>query len=374
VQDPLELVAFPAPPDRVGAELSYTAQTNFVGSFTYTWDFGDGTPPAGPSASPDVSHTFTAPGRYIVTLDVVDPASGNGDQIQFVQNVTAPATPLPPTSSSSIAYEGVADRVWVVNPDNDSVSVIDAASLTRLDEIPVCDDPRSVALAGDGRAWVACKDAAAIAVTDSPAEADFKNKSLPGIGTGSINPYRPGQKAIRISFRERDDCAIEEMKAATNLPRCFNWIDTDCLCGADPLADVPGEGKTVCYQNAGLSCLTPGDRRVGHANDIAGDRKGPEKRFLTRGISDFRHDNFVAKRRCPGSRHQRKTGNTHRVLIDFRHGPADRIGIERRDPEPGRRGQAISQTAGPDFAHNHPGKTGLKMTLQKPERRLDRGL
>jgi DNA-binding beta-propeller fold protein YncE len=157
----LEALPFPAPPMLVGGTVSYTAQTNLAGNFVYQWDFGDGSVSA-PSSSPEMSHTYAAPGRYVVTLTITDPVHGSQDQLQFVQNVTAAATPLRPTSSSSIIYEAARNRVWVVDPDNDAVRVIDALSQTGLAVIPVCADPRTLALAGNGQIWVACKDAAAV--------------------------------------------------------------------------------------------------------------------------------------------------------------------------------------------------------------------
>ena len=157
----LEALPFPAPPTLVGGTVSYTAQTNLPGNFVYQWDFGDGSVSA-PSSSPEVSHTYAAPGRYVVTLTVTDPVHGSQDQLQFVQNVTAAATALRPTTSSSILYEAASNRVWVVDPDNDAVRVIDALTQTGLAVIPVCADPRTLAVAGNGQIWVACKDAAAV--------------------------------------------------------------------------------------------------------------------------------------------------------------------------------------------------------------------
>ena len=55
--------------------------------------------------------------------------------------------------SQSVFYESRSgnDRVWVVNPDNDSVSVFDAITNAKLEEIAVGDSPRSLALAADGK-------------------------------------------------------------------------------------------------------------------------------------------------------------------------------------------------------------------------------
>lgn len=203
VQDPLELLPFATPPDLVTNAIEYTAQTSFSGDFLFTWNFGDGTPPVGPADAASVSHTFSAPGRYIVTLSVTDPVTGDTDERQFVQNVTAPPTALRPTSSTSITYEEAADRVWVVNPDHDSVTVLDAVTRTRLAEIPVCDDPRSVAVAGDGRVWVACKDDATLAVVD-PA----------GFSVASAFPLPRGSRPHGLVFDPTGAVAFVALEAA----------------------------------------------------------------------------------------------------------------------------------------------------------------
>ena len=54
--------------------------------------------------------------------------------------------------------------MWVVNQDNDSVSVFDAVTNAKLAEIAVGLMPRSIALAPNGNVWVTNKGAATISV------------------------------------------------------------------------------------------------------------------------------------------------------------------------------------------------------------------
>ncbi len=56
------------------------------------------------------------------------------------------ATFAHPTNSSPIALSQDNSLVWVVNPDDDSVSVINAANNTLIKTIGVGDEPQSVAL------------------------------------------------------------------------------------------------------------------------------------------------------------------------------------------------------------------------------------
>ena len=71
-----------------------------------------------------------------------------------------------PASSTPILYDRSSGRVWVVNPDNDSVSAIDPVALRLVAEIAVGDNPRTLAVAGNGCIWVANHDSASVSVID----------------------------------------------------------------------------------------------------------------------------------------------------------------------------------------------------------------
>jgi YVTN family beta-propeller protein len=165
------LVVAPMPPQiplEVDSVADYTASSSGGVNVVYQWNFGDGTPETTITSSPSVSHTFAEPGIFYVTLTVVDD-SGSADIQTFVQGIHRPHTTDSPASSSNIVYEsrsGENSRIWVVNQDNDSVSVFDTLTHTRISEIPVGVAPRSIAIAPDGRLWVTNKMSANISVID----------------------------------------------------------------------------------------------------------------------------------------------------------------------------------------------------------------
>ncbi len=166
VEDAFQLIPFASPPELDGTSVSFTASVNLSGTFEYTWNFGDGTPTVGPLATPDVTHVFAGPGRHTVTVTAIDPTTLAQTSMQFVQNIAGTPTAAAPTASSSIVYDEATDRVWVVNPDNDSVSVIDAPLGLKLLEIPVCDEPVTLDVAANGDVWVACRGDDVIDVID----------------------------------------------------------------------------------------------------------------------------------------------------------------------------------------------------------------
>ncbi|MEZ4266202.1 MAG: EGF domain-containing protein [Myxococcota bacterium] len=165
VSERLALVPMATPPVLVGATVDYTAQTNFEGSFVFVWDFSDGQGSTEPSGSPERSMVYPAPGRYVVTIDVLDPLTGVTDRTQLVQMVVPAAVGEGARASSGVARHEATQRLFVVNPDNDSLGVVDAVGLTLEAEIPVGAGPRGVA-ASASELWVAGGRADAISVVD----------------------------------------------------------------------------------------------------------------------------------------------------------------------------------------------------------------
>ena len=129
---------------------------------TYSWDFGDGSTPTPPSANSSASHAYTAPGRYPVILTVTNAFVDS--TCSFVQIVHQLLSAVAPVHSSPIISAG--GWVYNVNPDNDTVTAIDASSLAKLWEIPVGAKPQTLATVANGDLWVVNQDDATISVLD----------------------------------------------------------------------------------------------------------------------------------------------------------------------------------------------------------------
>ena len=156
-----------APVITTGSTASYTANvTGGTGTLQYSWNFGDGSTPTAFSTTKTASHAFAANGVYTVTL-TVKAADGSLTVTSFVQAVSSAPTTVAPVASTNVLIEprtGASSRVWVVNQDNDSVSVFDAATNARLAEIAVGNRPRTLALAPNGQIWVANKGSGTISM------------------------------------------------------------------------------------------------------------------------------------------------------------------------------------------------------------------
>ncbi len=168
-----------------GATASYTVKATGHGTLEYRWDFGDGTAPTAFGPSANITHVFADAGVYTVTVTVRDDTGAESTRT-FSQPVTNPVAGGKSVSSSNLLYQapnGGNPRLWVVNADNDTVSVFDTISLTKLAEIGVGAAPRAVAQASDGRVWVTNKTSATVSVIDP---ATLKVVQTVGLPRGSM--------------------------------------------------------------------------------------------------------------------------------------------------------------------------------------------
>jgi len=178
--------------DNVGEEL------------TYSFDFGDGTQSAW-STSASASRTYTAPGRYVVTAFVDDGYTISSRT--FVQIIHRPLTATQPTKSTQVAYDTALNKVWVVNPDIDTVTRIDANTRARDFEIAVGTKPSSVAIRPSvAEVWVACRDTGDIRVLNSST----------GAAIATINIGR-GYAPMGLAFAPNGSAAFVACEGAEGL-------------------------------------------------------------------------------------------------------------------------------------------------------------
>ncbi len=126
-------------------------------------DFGDGTAPTPWSAATSTMHAWAEAGHYQLTIQARDDAGAISASSRKVTVMDPPAAPGA-TASGPIALDSAAGRVYVANPDNDTVTAVDLATATTLWETPVGVHPMGVAAAADGSLWVPCRDSDTIVV------------------------------------------------------------------------------------------------------------------------------------------------------------------------------------------------------------------
>ena len=186
----------------IAANGTATYTVSSTSGVTYSWNFGDGTPDTDWSATASTSHTFVAPGAYIVTL-TARASDGSTSRRTLVQGVATSKTALSPTNSAPLAVEqrsGSSARLWVVNPDNDTVGVIDTASNARVAAIAVGSGPRTVAVAPNGEVWVVNRGSASISVINPGTLAIARTVALPRASAPYGLAFAPGGAAAYVSL------------------------------------------------------------------------------------------------------------------------------------------------------------------------------
>ncbi|MGF1448400.1 MAG: fibronectin type III domain-containing protein [Opitutales bacterium] len=135
----------------------------------YRYSFGDGTAATEWTTDTTISNTYDAEGHFELKVQVRD-LKPDGTRSIDVLTLTVTVTEIPagpfPTNSSPVAMDAGTRRVFTVNPDNSTLTMVDADTLAVQWEVPTGTDPRSVAIDAGGRAWVACYDTGFVDVFD----------------------------------------------------------------------------------------------------------------------------------------------------------------------------------------------------------------
>ncbi|TPN85116.1 PKD domain-containing protein [Aquimarina algicola] len=125
-------------------------------TLSYRWDFGDGSPKT-EWINNTVSHTYTEAGNYLVQVQVSDNNGGFAVASQSIVVVETTTGELP-TQSSPITVDQTNRIVWTANPDNNTVTLVNADNLSLIKEVSVGKHPTNIAIDENGNAWVTCRD------------------------------------------------------------------------------------------------------------------------------------------------------------------------------------------------------------------------
>ncbi len=130
---------------------------------SYRWRFGDSSSAGAYGPSPEAIYHYGLPGHYRASIYVKNESGVYVNRFLPITVHTRP-TAVAPTHSSSILLDTARGRVWCVNPDNGSVSALDAKAKTMLFEIATGVSPQTLAQAPDGSIWVANRGSATVSV------------------------------------------------------------------------------------------------------------------------------------------------------------------------------------------------------------------
>ncbi|MEJ8856025.1 PA14 domain-containing protein [Variovorax robiniae] len=269
ILDPIPVIApIAAPAVAAGNTASYAANNGTAIGLQYSWVFGDGSPSTGwvDGNSPNASHAYAAPGVYTVTVSARN-ADGTITTRNFMQAVTS-AGVQPGTgaiASTNVELEkrtGASDRLWVVNPDADTVSVFDAGSGARVAEIAVGAQPRSVSVRG-GVAVVANKETASLSVLSTASLGVVRTVPLPR----ASQPYGVLTGADGSSY-----VALEATGRVLKFDNAWAQVGDVALPGVRHLA-LSADGQRLLATRF-VTAPQPGEGTAAVRTDIAGVKTG----------------------------------------------------------------------------------------------------
>ncbi len=163
--DAVELSLSPPPATLHGTSTEFSAElSNAAGTAEIRWDFGDGTTTEFSASETTVEHTYAQPGHYTVSALAQD--EGGFASSSFVHTVHTAPTAEPPQSSSSLLFDEERGLFVTANTDNGTVTLVDAATLKKVAEIEVFEQPVALALSPNGMLWVVHQDDYAVALVD----------------------------------------------------------------------------------------------------------------------------------------------------------------------------------------------------------------
>lgn len=287
-----EITPIIATPQQTGDSTSFSVSAIGTG-LSYSWNFGDGSGDSIFTASPNTTHTYSEPGRYVVTV-TVRTANGIDSISSFTQMVFAPVTTASPMHSNGVMHLATENEVWVVNPDNDSVAIVDTVTRSRTGLVQVGNNPRAIAAAPDGKVWVINKDSANISIID-PVNRSV-SQTLPldvasrphGLVFNTHSAYIALEalgEVIQISLSTQAETGRQtaglrprhlSIDAGGSTIYVSNYI-TPKLPGEDSVTVLPGnQGGQIYRFTSSVSQLTPqGTITLGHSNRVVSENQGP---------------------------------------------------------------------------------------------------
>jgi len=134
--------------------FSVVANVSSAGNLESRFSAGDGSAFTAWGSATTFNHTYAIAGHYTAVAQVRDSQGEQAADAFVVTVIQAPVGPPPSASGPICRADG---RIWVVNPDSNTVTAIDANTLAVLFEVPVGREPRSIASAPGGEIWVACR-------------------------------------------------------------------------------------------------------------------------------------------------------------------------------------------------------------------------
>src|SRR5262249_34166087 len=288
---PINCSLGPDAPGLVGATLVLEVSgCQGAAPFSYSWNFGDGSPSTDFSDSTSTSHSYADADHYPVILTAQD-SLGRRANFTRRQTVIYALTPGQPRRSSPIVYDELRQLVSVVNPDSNTVTAIDAQTYLKAFEARVGKHPRTLAPSGDGNLWVVNQDEATIQIIDGQTGAPVAMIGLPFASRPYGIAFEPGGSQAYVT--------LEATGRLLRIDPATRSITADVDVGPTPRGiAISGDAQRI-FVTRFISPSTPGGDDRGEVRELAfGDLAltnlfqlaidpGPDTESSGRGIPNY---------------------------------------------------------------------------------------
>jgi DNA-binding beta-propeller fold protein YncE len=250
------------------------------GPVTFHWDFGDNA--SADSSIPEASHRYTDASHYTVIVTAQDPDTST--TAAFVQTVHHPLTSTPPHNSTSILVDASRHHIWNVNPDSATVSLIDSMTLQRVREVPVGQEPHSLAQSPDGTIWVTNQMSDEVVVLEPTMGALQTRIPLPYASQPLAIAFGPGGKAYVSLFATGQLVEIDSNSRHVEREISLGPTPAGVSVGADGRIFVT---RFISPDDHGeVWVVSPDSFAVTKTIALAFDQ-GPDSSVSGRGVPDF---------------------------------------------------------------------------------------
>jgi hypothetical protein len=145
-------------PTKEGDKVTLKALVNnhkITASLEYSWDFGDGTPRTEFTSKPTIQKKYTQAGNYSVTLMARKKGHASIVKSSAVQVIHKKLPKNKPIGNSTISLDEINDRLYVVNPDNNTLTAINTKNGQKIFEVETAENPVSI-IRVKKQLWISC--------------------------------------------------------------------------------------------------------------------------------------------------------------------------------------------------------------------------
>ncbi|MGB0372173.1 MAG: Ig-like domain-containing protein [Opitutales bacterium] len=197
------------------------------------------------------------------TIELSDPSNGRALEVDYMDILIPEYIPpevLMPQSSGQMALDSTNRLIISINPDNDTITAINADTLAKEWEKAVATNPRSLAIDANGLIWVACHEGDTISIIDPINPANDQELAL-NYGSGPHDIVFNQDKTIAYISLYTAGQVIQLDATLINDPQADLLIDTVDV-GPFPAALALNPGGSELYATRFISPTDNGELYV----------------------------------------------------------------------------------------------------------------